>query len=185
MTFQAGKCPECGGDLQLPDDRTTVKCMYCGVDVTVQEVIQLSRSRVEESTTATPVKDKPNQGCAGCLAVVGGFLSVLGIIGWIAFVFDSRPLVLRDMTPYEYEEALGNIGKLVGLGLFLLVAGFIWYRTTPEKLVGFEADCPYCQTSIRMPPNNIGADCPACKKRIVFRDMKFFSVDTPVRVSRD
>jgi hypothetical protein len=40
VTFKAATCPSCGGALQLPDDRATVKCMYCGVDVIVREAIQ-------------------------------------------------------------------------------------------------------------------------------------------------
>lgn len=37
----AAKCPQCAGSLQVPDDRDTVKCMYCGVDVVVRQAIQL------------------------------------------------------------------------------------------------------------------------------------------------
>lgn len=38
--FQAAVCPSCGGQLQVPDDRDTVKCMYCGVDIVVRQAIQ-------------------------------------------------------------------------------------------------------------------------------------------------
>ena len=40
MTFKAAKCPNCGGDLQVPDDRTSIKCMYCGGEVMVHTAIQ-------------------------------------------------------------------------------------------------------------------------------------------------
>lgn len=40
MEFKAAICPICGGNLQLPDDRKVLKCMYCGKDVVVQEAIQ-------------------------------------------------------------------------------------------------------------------------------------------------
>src|SRR5579871_470226 len=40
MNFVTAKCPQCSGALQLPDDREVVKCMYCGVDVVVQQAIQ-------------------------------------------------------------------------------------------------------------------------------------------------
>jgi hypothetical protein len=40
MTFKAARCPNCSGDLQVPDDRDVVKCMYCGGDVIVHEAIQ-------------------------------------------------------------------------------------------------------------------------------------------------
>lgn len=42
MKFLAAVCPHCGGNLQLPDDRDVVKCMYCGVNVVVQKATQLA-----------------------------------------------------------------------------------------------------------------------------------------------
>lgn len=42
MTFKAAKCPNCAGDIQVPDDRDTAKCMYCGGDVVVREAIRLA-----------------------------------------------------------------------------------------------------------------------------------------------
>jgi len=41
MNFLAARCPACNGELQVPDDRDFVKCMYCGVDVKVRETINL------------------------------------------------------------------------------------------------------------------------------------------------
>lgn len=41
MAFVAAVCPQCAGALQVPDDRDTVKCMYCGVDVIVRQAIRL------------------------------------------------------------------------------------------------------------------------------------------------
>lgn len=43
MTFTAAICPSCGGALQVPDDRTVVKCMFCGVDVIVKDAIQAAQ----------------------------------------------------------------------------------------------------------------------------------------------
>lgn len=45
MGFQAAKCVQCGGALQVPDDRDIVKCMYCGVDIVVREAINLQISQ--------------------------------------------------------------------------------------------------------------------------------------------
>lgn len=39
MIFKPAKCPSCGGDLQLPVDRTSVNCMYCGEAIAVGEAI--------------------------------------------------------------------------------------------------------------------------------------------------
>jgi tetratricopeptide (TPR) repeat protein len=40
MSFKPAKCPNCAGDLQVPEDRDTVKCMYCGSDIVVREAIK-------------------------------------------------------------------------------------------------------------------------------------------------
>jgi len=40
MAFKAAICPSCGGNLQVPDDRDSVKCMYCGTDIIVRQAIQ-------------------------------------------------------------------------------------------------------------------------------------------------
>lgn len=42
MPFKAAKCPNCAGDIQVPDERDTAKCMYCGSDIIVREAIKLS-----------------------------------------------------------------------------------------------------------------------------------------------
>jgi len=42
MKFLAAKCPACSGELQVPEDKDFVKCMYCGVDVKVRDAIRIS-----------------------------------------------------------------------------------------------------------------------------------------------
>ena len=37
MEFFAAICPQCSGNLQLPDDRDNVKCMYCGANIVIKE----------------------------------------------------------------------------------------------------------------------------------------------------
>ncbi len=39
MAFKPAKCPTCGGQLQLPDDLLTAKCLYCGVNLIVRDAI--------------------------------------------------------------------------------------------------------------------------------------------------
>jgi uncharacterized protein (TIGR02145 family) len=41
MKFVPAKCPSCNGDLQIPDDREFVKCMYCSTDIKVREVLNV------------------------------------------------------------------------------------------------------------------------------------------------
>lgn len=44
MKFIPAKCPNCQGDLQIPDDRDFVKCMYCGGEIKVREVINVKHN---------------------------------------------------------------------------------------------------------------------------------------------
>lgn len=37
IEFVPAICPNCGGELRIPDDRKTVKCMYCGYDIIIIE----------------------------------------------------------------------------------------------------------------------------------------------------
>lgn len=39
MQFQRAACPSCSGELQVPTNRITVQCMYCGSTVVVQQAI--------------------------------------------------------------------------------------------------------------------------------------------------
>jgi len=41
MKFISAKCPSCHGDLQVPDDRDFVICMYCGTTVKIREAIRV------------------------------------------------------------------------------------------------------------------------------------------------
>jgi DNA-directed RNA polymerase subunit RPC12/RpoP len=137
--------------------------MYCGVVVVVHEAIQLAAGRVQEFTTAMPVKRTDSySGCAG------------GTIGCGALAFLFAIAVLNQPG----DKTCG--GTILVLAVVFIIAGIASYGKTRESLTGFSGKCPYCETSVTIPPNTLGADCPACSKRIVFRDMKFISVDTPV-----
>jgi tetratricopeptide (TPR) repeat protein len=39
MKFLPAKCPNCGGDLQLPENIERLKCMYCACDIIVKEAL--------------------------------------------------------------------------------------------------------------------------------------------------
>lgn len=49
MNFHPAKCPSCSGQLQLPEDRETVRCMYCGTEIIVSVALG-SRSGPSLST---------------------------------------------------------------------------------------------------------------------------------------
>lgn len=42
MEFIPCNCPKCGGALQIPDNKDFVKCMYCGGDIKVRDVITIT-----------------------------------------------------------------------------------------------------------------------------------------------
>lgn len=37
INFIPAICPNCGGELRIPDDRKIIKCMYCGYDIVMYE----------------------------------------------------------------------------------------------------------------------------------------------------
>ena len=39
MEFITGKCPKCQGELQIPEGRDTIICMYCGEEISVNEAL--------------------------------------------------------------------------------------------------------------------------------------------------
>lgn len=39
MEFLKGVCPHCGGELQVPQDRETIICMYCGKELSVKDAL--------------------------------------------------------------------------------------------------------------------------------------------------
>lgn len=42
MKFVLAKCPSCSGDLQVPDDKDFIICMYCGSTIKVRDAIRIS-----------------------------------------------------------------------------------------------------------------------------------------------
>ncbi len=47
VEFITAKCPNCGGDLRLPDDKKQVKCMYCNFDIIVHDAVNAAQVNVE------------------------------------------------------------------------------------------------------------------------------------------
>lgn len=42
MEFYPGVCPECGREIQVPDERGTVRCMFCGEPISASDAIALA-----------------------------------------------------------------------------------------------------------------------------------------------
>ena len=54
MEFLKGVCPHCKGKLQIPQDRDTIICMYCGKELSVKDALV----QQEESVRPQPVTDE-------------------------------------------------------------------------------------------------------------------------------
>lgn len=62
LEFKPATCPFCGGTLQVPPDRTSVKCIYCGKDIIVQQAIRAATGPIVENymTLARNAKNAGN-----------------------------------------------------------------------------------------------------------------------------
>lgn len=54
MEFLKGVCPHCKGELQVPQDRETIICMYCGRELAVRDAL----AKQEEISRPKPVTDE-------------------------------------------------------------------------------------------------------------------------------
>jgi len=180
MVFKAAQCPSCGGALQVPDDRTSVKCMFCGVDIIVREAIRLAAGRVKEFTSVEPVLSSilVSKAVDPTPKAMSAVVIGLGVLSGIS--------ALYVMSAGKNLECYAGFFLL--LGLVLVVAGWpkegkpARFKTEHTKWKGA---CPYCSSVISLPSDTLGADCPACAKRIVIREERFYSVDTPISGLRE
>jgi phosphatidylglycerophosphate synthase len=100
MTFKAATCPSCGGALQVPEDRTTVKCVYCDVDVILREDTQSAAMKATEEIAGTVVKSAPT---------AKGFAKALIGFGVVTLLFSLALLA------QAYDKTYGAIAMVVAL----------------------------------------------------------------------
>lgn len=202
MIFKPALCPSCGGKMQIPDDMNTVKCMYCGVEVIVKEAVRLA-GRVKEFTKATPIEkiSKPigDKKVADLLEsrglssewkpldvsqhrnqtfVIVGVAGVIALL--IAFVTDDPALRFSAIVTYLIIAIPFFLFRMSAMKRIQKADEEMSKMQPQTIIVGYEGNCPYCETKITMKPDVLGSDCPACQKRIVLRDSKFYSVETPI-----
>lgn len=124
-----------------------------------REVVPLAVGKVRESTPLTPTSGT-GQGVA--MLVIGALLVLFGIL-----INNSTTSGLCGILFY------GPGGLLVITGLISLASG---------AAGGFQGECPYCSSRITLTTllNVEGVNCPACQRRCVVRNMRLFSVDSPV-----
>lgn len=183
MNFKPALCPSCGGKMQIPDDLKTIKCMYCGIDVIVEDAVRLS-GRVKEFTQATAVEklsdewkpfdiERARKNLFIMLSILGGFGLLIALclggefgiwMGVTFLVFLPIIYVINNVNLKKTEKADKEMSM----------------KPRHTILVGYKGQCPYCNSSINLKADVLGDNCPACHKRIVIRDSKFYSIDTPI-----
>lgn len=94
--------------MQVPDDRTTVKCVYCDVDVIVRDDTQLAATKAREAIAGTVVKSAHT---------ASGFAKVLIGVGAVALLFSIA------LMAQAYDKTYGAITMVVAL--VLIITGVI------------------------------------------------------------
>ena len=192
MDFKSAICPSCGGKLQLPDNLSTAKCMYCGVDVVVQDAIKLS-GRVKEFTLAEPVEEnnptpQPDVLISRAKTIRNSFFIALFILLMLMALCVGNLGQTASQKDKGFPVFFAVFSAIVVVGIYLATSGAakrnaekMRNQVIPEKvLVAYKGLCPYCDSSISFRADILGEDCPVCHKRVVIRDSKFYSVDTPI-----
>ena len=192
MTFKPAICPSCGGKLQLPDNLSTAKCMYCGVDVIVQDAIKLS-GRVKEFTQTEPIEEKnvtpqPDVLISRAKTIRNSFFIALFILLMLMALCVGSLGETASEKDKGFPLFFAVFSAIVVIVLYVATSGAakrnaekMKNQIIPEKLlVGYKGQCPYCDSSITLKADSLGDNCPACHKRIVIRDSRFYSVDTPI-----
>ena len=193
MTLQAAKCPNCAGSLEVPDDKATVKCLYCKSEIVVRDAIQLAIGRVKHFTKAEPIRQEPNPEQSHRRRVGAKRSFTVSGISLVVSLISGVALAAMGNDDFSGLEALIFVVALMVLGLSFAIAvmAFIFglilnaHADAPSsnQLLGWIGPCPYCETQVTMGAADKGLTCPACHKRFVLRESKFVSVDTPVGVA--
>lgn len=188
MNLKAALCPSCGGKLQLPDDKPTASCAYCGAMVTVQEAFRLA-GRVRDFTIATKLEKirehTPFDVAAAkrlnnqilIFVAIGGLLISFCLGGSNRGFGVLMALIFLGLIPIIYFIRSDSLRKIIAADQEILQKGPM------VTVIGYKGMCPYCDTSITTKGNVKGETCSACQKRFIVSDSKFYSVDTPLAAS--
>lgn len=170
--------------MQIAADLSTIKCNYCGADVIVRDAVTLA-GRVKEFTQAVAVEKvmelKPFDvdewhkqtamiatligvfGLAAAICVAdtkgAGYSVAIPVAVIIVMIIVFRYLMLRKLRPSEELQRKNSKSTIV---------------------IGYRGQCPYCEHVLTIKATSLGENCPACQRRIVLRDSRFFSVETPI-----
>jgi DNA-directed RNA polymerase subunit RPC12/RpoP len=72
---------------------------------------------------------------------------------------------------------LTGIGAIIGVPLIIGGIASPFIGPVAVGLTSIKGKCPYCESEVQASSMDKGVTCPACKKRIVIRDKKFYKVE--------
>jgi tetratricopeptide (TPR) repeat protein len=119
MLFRPAKCPTCQGELQVPTDREMVKCMYCGADIVVRQVLQ----------NASAVSAENLINIARAAYVAGNYEE--------SYTYYTRALEIEPHNPEAW------FGKGQSAGCMSTLRDF----RIPEMIVGFQKAIDHSQAA--------------------------------------
>ena len=90
MTFKAAACPNCSAAIQVPDDKTTVKCIYCSSQIVVRETLPAVATSVPPTVIyqTVPVVQANQYHCPLCGSPhPPQIVKRVSSLGWVVFCF--------------------------------------------------------------------------------------------------
>ncbi len=124
------KCPYCGADMEVNNERDSVFCSYCGSQITnlrekIKEEITIDRPPVDSKSQSTL---QSNQYKTKGQSVLGIIAFILSLTGYGSFI--GVPLAIVDLVRQkkdeEHKHGLAIAGLVIGIVMLLvLVPGML------------------------------------------------------------
>lgn len=107
MPFEAAKCPNCGGILQLDDSNETGFCQFCGSRIVVRDAIQKMKIEVSGQVSMSGISSVENDIKRGqqCLAVKD-WKKALEALGLLKSYGARKRVLLFCFITAKYKEYL-------------------------------------------------------------------------------
>jgi len=142
------KCPQCGGDLQIPENKDIVKCMYCSTDIKVREVITTTNTNIQNlqeladsAFKATNYEEAINF-CNKFLEIDPAnsqiWLTKGLSIGWLSNLredhFNEMEICIRKAISIAKNEAESEVIRLFAAPSILLIAQALFSLSTKHTI---------------------------------------------------
>jgi len=109
MAFKAAQCPNCGGNIQVPDDRDRANCMYCGSSISVKEAVSAAGLPDAKNILSVAIKfiDSGNLGEADAqLTRVLEYESDNRIAWLCKAAVSANPAIVASLISHSIDSAI-------------------------------------------------------------------------------